>query len=31
MITYGNGEVLFDGNAKGFELRYKGSVSIESN
>ena len=28
MITYGNGEVLFDGNAKGFELRYKGVIRI---
>ena len=31
MITYGNGEVLFDGNANGFEMRFKGSISIESN
>ena len=28
MITYGNGEVLFDGSAKGFEMRYKGSITI---
>ncbi len=28
MITYGNGEVLFDGFAKGFEMRYKGSMKI---
>ena len=28
MITYGNGEVLFDGYAKGFEMRYKGSITI---
>ena len=28
MITYGNGEVLFDGSAKGFALRYKGSIII---
>ena len=28
MITYGNGEVLFDGSAKGFEMRYKGSIRI---
>ena len=28
MITYGNGEVLFDGSAKGFEMRYKGSIII---
>ena len=31
MITYGNGEVLFDGSAKGFEMRYKGKISIKSN
>ena len=31
MITYGNGEVLFDGNANGFEMKYKGSISVESN
>ena len=28
MITYGNGEVLFDGSAQGFQLRYKGSITI---
>ena len=28
MITYGNGEVLFDGDAKGFELRYRGVINI---
>ena len=28
MITYGNGECLFDGSAKGFEMRYKGSITI---
>ena len=28
MITYGNGEVLFDGAAQGFEMRYKGSIRI---
>ena len=28
MITYGNGEVLFDGSSQGFELRYKGSIRI---
>ena len=28
MITYGNGEGLFDGSAKGFEMRYKGSITI---
>tara|TARA_R110000824_G_scaffold88686_1_gene217984 strand:- start:2082 stop:2702 length:621 start_codon:yes stop_codon:yes gene_type:complete len=28
MLTYGSGEVLFDGAAKGFELRYKGSIRI---
>tara|TARA_R100000655_G_scaffold104286_1_gene151375 strand:+ start:5655 stop:6314 length:660 start_codon:yes stop_codon:yes gene_type:complete len=31
MITYGNGEVLFDGNAKGFELRYKGTIRITNS
>ena len=31
MITYGNGEVLFDGNANGFEMRYKGSITITSS
>tara|TARA_R110000823_G_scaffold204801_1_gene335815 strand:+ start:1326 stop:1964 length:639 start_codon:yes stop_codon:yes gene_type:complete len=31
MITYGNGEVLFDGNSQGFELRYKGSIRITSS
>jgi len=31
MITYGNGEVLFDGNSQGFELRYKGSIRIISS
>ncbi len=31
MITYGNGEVLFDGNAQGFELRYKGSIRITNS
>jgi branched-chain amino acid transport system ATP-binding protein len=31
MITYGNGEVLFDGAAKGFEMRYKGSIRITSS
>ena len=31
MITYGNGEVLFDGSAKGFEMRYKGSIKITSS
>ena len=28
MITYGSGEVLFDGSAKGFQMRYKGSIRI---
>ena len=28
MVTYGNGEVLFDGSANGFEIRYKGSIKI---
>ena len=31
MITYGNGEVLFHGAAKGFELRYKGSIRITNS
>ena len=31
MITYGNGEVLFDGNSQGFELRYKGTIKITSS
>ena len=28
MITYGNGEVLFNGSAQGFQMRYKGSIKI---
>ena len=28
MITYGNGEVLFDGSAQGFQMRYKGLIRI---
>ena len=31
MITYGNGEVLFDGYAKGFQMRYKGSIRITNS
>tara|TARA_R100000655_G_scaffold26676_2_gene54819 strand:+ start:1681 stop:2346 length:666 start_codon:yes stop_codon:yes gene_type:complete len=31
MITYGNGEVLFNGNSQGFELRYKGAIRITSS
>ena len=31
MITYGNGEVLFDGSAQGFEIRYKGVIRITSS
>mgnify|MGYP003646703350 CR=1 FL=1 len=31
MITYGNGEVLFDGYAKSFEMRYRGSISITNS
>ena len=31
MITYGNGEVLFDGSSQGFEMRYKGSIRITSS
>lgn len=28
MITYGNGEVLFDGDAKAFEVKYRGEIRI---
>ena len=31
MITYGNGQVLFDGNSQGFELRYVGSIKIKNS
>ena len=31
MITYGNGEVLFDGASKGFEMRYKGGITITNS
>lgn len=31
MITYGKGEVLFDGNATGFEMRYKGTITITNS
>ena len=31
MITYGNGEVLFVGYSQGFEMRYKGSISITNS
>ena len=31
MITYNNGKVLFDGNAQGFELKYKGTIRITSS
>ena len=31
MVTYGNGEVLFDGTAKGFEIRYKGTIVITNS
>ena len=31
MITYGNGEVLFDGASQGFEMRYKGSIRITNS
>jgi hypothetical protein len=31
VVTYGNGEVLFDGNSQGFELRYKGSIRITNS
>ena len=28
MITYGNGEVLFDGSSNGFQFKYKGTITI---
>jgi hypothetical protein len=31
MITYGNGEVLFDGSSKGFEMRYRGTITITNS
>ena len=31
MITYGNGEVLFDGSSQGFEMRYKGTIRITNS
>ena len=31
MVTYGSGEVLFDGSANGFEIRYKGSIRITNS
>ena len=31
MVTYGSGEVLFDGSANGFEIRYRGSIRITSS
>ena len=31
MITYGNGEVLFNGNSQGFEMGYKGSIRITNS
>ena len=31
MITYGNGEVLFDGTAQGFQMRYKGEIRITNS
>ena len=31
MITYGNGEVLFDGASQGFDLRYKGAIRITNS
>ena len=27
-LTYGNGEVLFEGSSKAFEMRYKGTIEI---
>ena len=31
MLTYGNGEVLFDGTAQGVELKYKGTITITNS
>ena len=31
MITYGNGECLFDGTAQGFQMRYKGEIRITNS
>jgi len=31
MVTYGKGEVLFDGSANGFEFRYKGTIRITNS
>ena len=31
MITYGEGKVLYDGSAKAFHIRYKGSIRITSS
>ena len=31
MITYGNGEVLFNGSAQGFEMKYKGAITITNS
>tara|TARA_Y100001938_G_scaffold144596_1_gene219461 strand:+ start:541 stop:1179 length:639 start_codon:yes stop_codon:yes gene_type:complete len=31
MITYGEGKVLYDGSAKAFHIRYKGTITITSS
>ena len=31
MITYGNGQVLFDGDSQGFEMRYRGAIRITNS
>ena len=31
MITYGNGEVLFDGTSKGFQMKYEGIIRITNS
>ena len=31
MITYGNGQVLFDGASQGFEMRYRGAIRITNS
>ena len=31
MIIYGNGQVLFDGDSQGFEMRYRGAIRITNS
>ena len=31
MITYGNGQVLFDGTSQAFEMRYRGTIRITNS